>query len=431
MPALPITPPSPARAGTALRGSPPTGSDGADTFAALLTQNSARTAAAEGPKTRPAQTRRRDHDAAPHEQDVAGDRDAPEVRAERADAASTRAEHRPDAAEGDGAADPQAQGQGRQAPDSGPQPETAVATATAQAALATASGAAPPTPAGASPVTVPVAPPAVPADPKGVPVDGTAAADPAGQLPIPSAVLDQSGTPAGGHGKAGKDGGPAQHELPAAPALSSTTETAVSPTATTTGAAAQTPPDAGAGQSTGQSAQPPPTAQSQPSATLLTAVPVAGGAPQLTRGAVVATAERVQELVHIATTRSGNARATLQLRPEALGRIDVHLRTTSNGLVATIAAHEHAGLQALQQAGAELRRTLEDKGVQLHSLDLQLGTGDNGASSQQRDAREASSGSRGASSSYGLEDDEDIVAQELTLTIPSPTAAGALVDVQA
>ncbi|MCW2993404.1 MAG: flagellar hook-length control protein FliK, partial [Conexibacter sp.] len=72
----------------------------------------------------------------------------------------------------------------------------------------------------------------------------------------------------------------------------------------------------------------------------------------------------------IATTRAGNARATLQLRPAELGQVDVHLRTTRDGLVATISAHDQVGHDALQQAGNELRRSLEDKGVQLHSLDL-------------------------------------------------------------
>jgi flagellar hook-length control protein FliK len=145
----------------------------------------------------------------------------------------------------------------------------------------------------------------------------------------------------------------------------------------------------------------------------------------------VQTAERVQELVRIATTRAGNARATLQLRPESLGQIDVQLRTTRDGLVATIAAHDQAGLDALQQAGAELRRALEDKGVQLHSLDLQLGAGDNGFS-QHADARHASSGRSGAASSHGLDAGEDAAAEDdLILTTASSTPAGVLVDVQA
>jgi flagellar hook-length control protein FliK len=160
-------------------------------------------------------------------------------------------------------------------------------------------------------------------------------------------------------------------------------------------------------------------------------VPVAQGSPQLTRGSVVQSAERVQELVRIATTRGGNARATLQLRPEALGQVDIQLRTTRDGLVATIAAHDQAGLDALQQAGADLRRLLEDKGVTLHSLDLQLGAGAGGGFSNQADARDASSGRTGNASSYGLEDDDVLGEDELIVSTTPSTAAGALVDVQA
>jgi flagellar hook-length control protein FliK len=179
----------------------------------------------------------------------------------------------------------------------------------------------------------------------------------------------------------------------------------------------------------------PPVAQAQPTATPLTQVPTAAGAPQLTRGSVVEAAERVQELVRIATTRSGQARATLQLKPEALGQVDVHLRTTRDGLVATIAAHDQAGLDALQQAGTELRRLLEDRGVQLQSLDLQLNAGSDGRGfANQGDAGQAHSGASGAASSYGLghgDDDEVVTEDELTITSAPLTATSALVDVTA
>jgi flagellar hook-length control protein FliK len=108
----------------------------------------------------------------------------------------------------------------------------------------------------------------------------------------------------------------------------------------------------------------------------------------------------------------------------------VHLRTTRNGLVATIAAHEQVGHDALQQAGNELRRTLEDKGVQLHSLDLQLGAGQNGFT-KQGDAREANAGRRGAAATHGLTGDDPVATDELTITHAPSTPAGVLVDVQA
>jgi flagellar hook-length control protein FliK len=159
-------------------------------------------------------------------------------------------------------------------------------------------------------------------------------------------------------------------------------------------------------------------------------VPTAAGAPQLTHASVTAAVERVQDLVRIATTRLGGARATLQLKPQELGAVDVHLRTTREGLVATISAHDPAGLAALQQAGPELRRSLEERGVQLHSLDLQLGAGDNGFTNQ-GDAREASSGGRSARAGWNLGGEDEPTEAELTLTTVASSPTGALVDVQA
>jgi flagellar hook-length control protein FliK len=159
-------------------------------------------------------------------------------------------------------------------------------------------------------------------------------------------------------------------------------------------------------------------------------VPTAAGAPQLTHASVAAAVEHVQDLVRIATTRLGGARATLQLKPQELGAVDVHLRTTREGLVATISAHDQAGLAALQQAGPELRRSLEERGVQLHSLDLQLGAGDNGFTNR-GDAREASSGGRSARAGWNLGGEDEPPEDELTLTTVASTPTGALVDVQA
>jgi flagellar hook-length control protein FliK len=291
--------------------------------------------------------------------------------------------------------------------------------------------------------------PGGPADPQALallaadapPVDPAAAAAPAadgatpGKLEIPAELLDaKTGAHAGGEGKTfNKDGTP-QRDLPPAPTLppADTAPTTPTPPSAPTPAAAS-PADAGAGGAA--SPAPVPTiAQALPTATAQNAGWAGAGtagAPQLTRGSAVQTAERVQELVRIATTRSGNARATLQLRPEALGQVDVHLRTSREGLVATIAAHDQAGLDALQQAGGELRRLLEDRGVQLHSLDLQL-SADSEGFTHQRDARQAESGRGGAAVSYGLADDEDVVAEdELILTTAPSTSSSSLVDVTA
>jgi flagellar hook-length control protein FliK len=427
MTSLPITPPSTGRAGTALKSAgPPPGAAG--DFAALLDQTSARTAPAEGPKNRPAQpeSRRRDAAAPKDDNKGAGTPDA------QATAAAEQPQPTAEVKVVDGPQQEQSPATGEPAASAaGP----AVDAVTAVAAVPAAAPAMPvvpatPLPAAAAAATVTSAPTqavgAAAAQPGSA--DGAPTADAAtpgdGKLQIPAELLNTKADAKGGHTKDFKNGEQPQRDLPPAPTLPPTADATAAPSAAT----APTPAVADPGAAT--AAAPTVTTQAQPAATPQTAVPMANGAPQLTRASVLQTAERVQELVRIATTRAGNARATLQLRPAELGQVDVHLRTTRNGLVATIAAHDQVGLDALQQAGNELRRTLEDKGVQLHSLDLQLGAGQNGFSNQ-GDAREASSSRRGAASTHDLGSDDLVAEDELTITHAPSTPAGALVDVQA
>jgi len=444
MTALPITPPSAARVDAARKGAaPPSGSPG--DFAALLSQTSARTAPAEGPKTRPAQPepRRRD-DAAPQD-------DGQEA-AVVADGQAAPAPAPQPVATGDGQDTPQGEGQAAAgetpAPPAAPAPAPAAdpAAAAAAAAAVLTSAATPavpvaPVPASTAPATAqaavltaaPVAADgAPPADPKAAAADGA----PGGKLQIPAELLAAKGDGKAGQGKDHQHGEAPKRDLPPAPTLPPAAPAATTAAAApATAAASTTTPAAAAAPAADQAAASAPTisTQAQPAATPQTAVPVASGGvggTALTRASVLQTAERVQELVRIATTRAGNARATLQLRPAELGQVDVHLRTTREGLVATISAHDQVGHDALQQAGNELRRTLEDKGVQLHSLDLQLGAGQHGFANQ-GDAREASSGRRGAAASHQLGTDDVAPEDDLTLTTAPSTPAGALVDVRA
>jgi flagellar hook-length control protein FliK len=160
----------------------------------------------------------------------------------------------------------------------------------------------------------------------------------------------------------------------------------------------------------------------------------AAAAPTLAGASLQATVDRVHELVRISTTRGG-ARATLQLRPVELGTVDVRLRTSHEGLVATITAQDDAGLAALQQAGAELRRNLEDRGVTLHRLDLQLANG-GGAGGTESSASEAGAGGRQASARHsslpGLPGtDEEPADDELAAVSAVVTSRPGLVDVKA
>jgi flagellar hook-length control protein FliK len=438
MPSLSITPPAKTSAPPpASRGaSPPPGAAG--DFAALLDQTSARTAPAEGPKNRPAQTEQRRRDAADPKDDNKG-------------AAASDAQAVPVAEPAPAQSQPVTESTQGQTP-SGEQPATPVAPTGDPAAATAAPVAAVPIAAPATPVAPGTAPAtaaavvaqaaagattAQPGSADGAtPAAAAASTDgtPAGKLQIPAELLNAKADANGGQTKDFKNGDQSQRDLPPAPTLPPTADAAATPTAAP--AAVPSPP-ADPGAATGWAGAGSTVAlQAQPAVMPPTAIPVANGGvggTVLTRASVLQTAERVQELVRIATTRAGNARAILQLRPAELGQVDVHLRTTRNGLVATIAAHEQVGLDALQQAGNELRRTLEDKGVQLHSLDLQLGTGNNGFSNQ-GDAREASSGRRGAAAVGGADspgNDDDLVADELTITHAPSTPAGALVDVQA
>lgn len=457
MSSLPITPPKarvdPAPSRSA---SPPGGSSGED-FAALLSQttNQARTAPAEGRNTRPAQSRRDDDGRAQRSQH---DDDATTDATSRASDDASTTQSQPTAKD---ATDPDAKGNGGQQPTGqdaadSQQPQSqgnpdANAAASTAAAIALAAQATPVVAKGAgNPVVADGGVPGQAAQPQQAVTAADAAAlaalaaatdarapvvaaeadgTSAGRLQLPAELLDAKS--AGRH--AAKDikiaqGGAVTDGLPPAPTLAPTTAAAQTGAGQQGGAGNNTNNGAGA---QAQPATPPTVAAAQPTATPFTAVPTAAGAPQLTKASVVQTAERVQELVRIATTRAGNARATLQLRPEALGQVDVQLRTTKDGLVATIAAHDQAGLDALQNAAGELKRTLEDRGVQLHSLDLQLGAGAGSGFSNQGDARQASSGQGGRSASYGLDGEDADDELELTISRTPSAQLGELVDVTA
>jgi hypothetical protein len=159
--------------------------------------------------------------------------------------------------------------------------------------------------------------------------------------------------------------------------------------------------------------------------------PVAATVAQLTRASLHGTIEKVHDLVRIAATRGGGARATLQLKPVELGLVDVQLRTTRDGLVATIRAQDSAGLSALQHAGAELRRSLEDRGVTLARLDLQLSAGQDGRQAG-ADSGRRFGGTRGTAGASGLAaEDLDGDGEELLVATVSATTASGLVDIQA
>jgi flagellar hook-length control protein FliK len=82
------------------------------------------------------------------------------------------------------------------------------------------------------------------------------------------------------------------------------------------------------------------------------------------------TIEAVRATVELAT-RQGAARARIQLNPASLGSIRIHLTRTGDGLIARVIAERPEAAQALQQNGADLRRSLEATGLPLLRLDIE------------------------------------------------------------
>jgi flagellar hook-length control protein FliK len=131
----------------------------------------------------------------------------------------------------------------------------------------------------------------------------------------------------------------------------------------------------------------------------------------------------------------GVTHARISLTPRELGTVEVHLRQTADGLVARVVA-EHAGaVQQLQQAGAELRRSLEQQGLTLLRLDIGASgdeaAGRRGAASDSAAAFGDGDGRRGDGTDPlgSLDDIADADPATATTTLQLPN--GALVDVLA
>jgi hypothetical protein len=137
-------------------------------------------------------------------------------------------------------------------------------------------------------------------------------------------------------------------------------------------------------------------------------------------------AEAVENVLRIASAR-GVSHARIALRPAELGSVDVHLRSTAEGIVARVVAHSADAVQTLQQAASDLRRSLEEQGLTVLHLDIgqpgdgrsagRAGAGDTGS---ELDHGHAGRGGEGAAGG-------DETSTETTLRLPN----GVLVDVLA
>jgi flagellar hook-length control protein FliK len=112
----------------------------------------------------------------------------------------------------------------------------------------------------------------------------------------------------------------------------------------------------------------------------------------------------------------------MELHPQELGSVVVKLRVTTDGLSATFTASNPDAVNQLQQAGEDLRRSLEAKGLTLASLDVRA---------QSQDARGRHAGERRHHGHNRRAAEAEALEAETTLTTTTILPAGALVDVQA
>ena len=128
----------------------------------------------------------------------------------------------------------------------------------------------------------------------------------------------------------------------------------------------------------------------------------------------------------------GQVQAQLSLHPAELGGVEVRLRQTAHGLMATVTADRPEAAQVLQQAGTELRRALEAQGVQVAGLDIGLAGENQDAANARANERRAESALAGRARA-GAGDDNELspIDPDHRTTTASTIALGALVDVLA
>jgi flagellar hook-length control protein FliK len=427
---LPVAPPPPANTGPPKgRSGPPDG----DPFASVLDRQ-ARTATAEGlPKQQDAS----DPNAA------GGRRDLPGAGAHPAGAETAQ----PNAEGTDPAAlaaalsallnrtapaptQPVATGAPAAAP-TGEQPQPQVPAVPAQAPApappASAEGDVPPVasqPAPAPAATATAAQAA--AAPAAAPQDATVQQDAAGSVPQTAGLPASGAEPTaagsagtGGGGQAAADdrpqAGPPRHTTPAPVADPSAGEAPSAPApVASSAAAASAKPAAAPAAAQPAAASAPASAPAAPAATpahqLAETFSPAETAATHTRGVPLDHAVETVRLAMRAGAERGVTHARITLTPVDLGSIEIHLRHTSDGILARVVADNAGATQLLQQSGGDLRRALEQQGLSLLRLDIGASGEQAGQTGTRRDVG-AFAGDRGGSRA-GLRADEAVIAVE-------------------
>jgi flagellar hook-length control protein FliK len=103
--------------------------------------------------------------------------------------------------------------------------------------------------------------------------------------------------------------------------------------------------------------------------------------------------------------REGRTDAHITLRPPELGQVRIRLRYGATGISATLTADSQQALSALSQALPELRRGLEQQGLTIQNLDLELAGDGPRTTSDGKGTQEAAGGA--GNEDPALLDDED------------------------
>ncbi len=185
--------------------------------------------------------------------------------------------------------------------------------------------------------------------------------------------------------------------LPSAPDTGAAAATAAGSTASSGGHSSTAKDDSNGDRAAGNPAPgPAPAAGTAAPVATSQSAPVTAPAPSAAPAATAATAptaygvrlaeaaEKVANTIAMGA-RDGISMARIELSPESLGAIQIHLQHTPDGLIARVVTEHPEAAQTLSQGGDDLKRQLQQNGATLLRLDIE-------SSGQQRSGRDGQAG---------------------------------------
>jgi flagellar hook-length control protein FliK len=142
-------------------------------------------------------------------------------------------------------------------------------------------------------------------------------------------------------------------------------------------------------------------------------------------------AEKVSNTIAMGA-RDGISVARIELSPENLGAIQIHLQHTPDGLVARVVTEHPEAAQTLSQGGDDLKRQLQQNGTALLRLDIESSGQQRSGRDGQADSTSGSHDSDSGSNSGSADEDAANAAAQTSADTPLQTLSGsALVNVLA